>query len=246
MPSSVPQGRTSRKPRPRGSSNWTEVGERQERFRVLTSELVIACRHLHFFKGLWATQGKFGKILETRDFWFETAKAHVNAALLQLCRVYDHQRDGLNLLTFLESVKEERTKEVDQERLGEQLKEDIGICRKDPMCIRHERQTVPILVKKLRSWRNQIIAHSDYDVAVFDARGFRTRNSWEIVEIEKLIEHAVVILNRYTFSDAKDGDYMTWFDGTICYNSARSVIERWSSATEEMGKGPKTFILPNE
>jgi hypothetical protein len=211
----------------------TKIGQRQRMFHVLTTELAIASRHLHFFKALWHTQGNFGKMPETRDFWYATASAHMKAALLQLCRVYDHDEAGINLLVFLRKVQTDWSKEVGQTQTCQQLNEDITICGPKPSCEKVDRHAFVLLVRKLRKWRNNIIAHYNYEVGIFDAQEFRSRNRWELSEIQELIDQAVVILNRYTFSDSKDIRYADWFDGKTYYETAENIINRWSAATNK-------------
>jgi hypothetical protein len=205
------------------------------------TELALASRHLHLFRGLWDAHGKFDKEMrETRDFWYQTAAAHLKAALLQLCRVYDHynksRKKGINLLVFLLKVKADWPKKIDQARLREQLEEDIQICGQQVVCTNADRRALVDLVKKLREWRDNVVAHYNYDVAIFDAQQFRSRNSWTVSEIQELINQGAVILDRYAFDDRRDIAYLECFDGQVDYDLAQQVINRCSAANNEKKK----------
>src|SRR5437867_12714380 len=169
---------------------------------------------------------------ETRDFWYQTAAAHMTAALLQLCRVYDYSTEGINLYAVLSKIRENCSKEVAQRQLRTQVAKDIQICGRAPACEASDRDVFADLVKKLRRWRNEVIAHYNYRVAIFDAQEFRSRNRWELNEIQELIDQAVVILVRYSFAERKDVGYAECFEGKADYSIARQVVDRFATVSD--------------
>jgi AbiU2 len=206
-------------------SSLTRVGKHRRRFDILTAQLAIAKRHLDCFSALWDAQAKIEQELHhARDFWFLTAGAHMRSTLLQLCGVYDYDTDGINLLRYLSEVQKDWSREVVKAGLNSQLRCDIAICGPRPSCVSPDRQSYVALVRTLREWRNNIVAHLNYNVALYDAEGFRMRNPWTVSGIRQLIDEAVATLDRYAFDRGKDVLYTECFDGDTDYLLATAVI----------------------
>jgi AbiU2 len=201
----------------------------------LTTQLAIASRHFHFFKGLWDSREKFDKELHwCRDFWYQTAGAHMNTTLVQLCRVYDYQERGINLITFLRKVKVIVEKPPEEFDVGEidrqQLSADISICGHQHSNFEPVHGPLIQLIDKLREWRKKIVAHYNDEIAVFDERQFRFQNRWELHDLKQLIDQAVVILDRYAFSSGKDIGYTECFDGKADCDLAQKVVRHFTAA----------------
>lgn len=115
----------------------------EQQLQVLANELARANTHFYFGKKLLANYQQFGA---ANDFWNYTLTAHYSIALLNLCRVYDVHKDGVNLFNCLKSIDE---KKLDQAKLN-QMSVYLAECR---------RESQNPLVESLRTWRNNIIAH---------------------------------------------------------------------------------------
>jgi hypothetical protein len=155
-----------------------------------------------------------------------TAAAHLNCGLLQLCGVYDCNDQAINLRRYLTEVQKSWSREVAEASLTLQLRIDIAICARRPSCAYPDRQPYVTLVRTLREWRNKIVAHLNYDVALFNGDAFRTRNAWTVSDIRQLIGEAVTIVDRYSFSRGKDIHYTECFEGRADYLLAEEVISK--------------------
>jgi hypothetical protein len=165
----------------------TTGGEKRRRFEVLAIESSIANTHLHFFRGLWDARSEYSRELNgAKDFWDYTFSAHVDMALLQLCRIYDTNKCGINLLTLLRKIDRGQLQKAALQQLDKDI-QTVQEQRPDP------------LVTKLRYWRNNIIAHYNYRVALTGRNGVWKENPWDnLEEIQKLIDWSFEMLDRYT------------------------------------------------
>ena len=150
----------------------------EEQLQVLANELTRANTHFHFSKRLLANYQQLGA---PDDFWDYTLAAHFSIALLNLCRVYDFHKNGINLFTCLKSI-DART--LDQTKRN-QLSVYVAEC-----CQKSQNP----LVESLRKWRNNIIAHYNIEAAL-DREGFDKDNPEEPEEmLGKLIPNGFKIL----------------------------------------------------
>jgi hypothetical protein len=215
----------------------TTFGEHKRRYDVLMTQLAIASRHLNFFWGLWANYEKLSKdLFWCRDFWDATTSAHMNAMLVNLCRVYDDHKCGINLLTFLRKVKSGIQKSpqwllVDQIDAS-QLAADISVCEARPGKFGPSMHERIALIDRLRKWRNKIVAHYEDQVAIFDSERFRLNYPWEIKDFETLIAQGVAILDRYSFSERKDVRYTEALAGLGDREIAAKVVCRLAAGGE--------------
>jgi hypothetical protein len=155
----------------------TYAGEKE--FQLLANQLARANTHYHFAKTLHDNRQQLGW---AKDFWEYTLTAHCSIAFLDLCRVYDYHKDGLNLINCLQSIDKNT---LNQAKL-EQLDFYVGACRRP--------RSNNSLVNSLRAWRHNIIAHYNFEVA-HDRDGFDGNNPDEPEKIiHSLIEMGFTIL----------------------------------------------------
>jgi hypothetical protein len=140
--------------------------DRKERLQILANELARANTHFHFGKRLHANYHQLGA---AKDFWDYTLAAHYSIALLNLCRVYDFYKAGINLLNCLKSIDERILNQAQRN----QLNVYIAKCRA---------KSQNPLVESLRTWRNNIIAHYNLQAAL-DRAGFDKNNPNEPEEM---------------------------------------------------------------
>lgn len=206
-----------------------KFGEHRCRYDTLMMQLAGAKRHLSYFSGLWANQQRLGyELFWCRDFWYDTASAHMEAVFGRLCRAYDNHKSGINLLTFLRKVErivEERpdwlpTAEVDRS----QLTADICMCEAKAASNGASLGHSVALIRRLRSWRNKIVAHYEDQVAVFEHERFRLAHPWELSDFETLVSQGVLILDRYAFSEGRDVRYTEALAGTAARDIAAKVL----------------------
>jgi hypothetical protein len=214
-------------------------------------QLASAKRHLSYFSGLWTNRNDFSnELFWCRDFWYDTASAHLNVVLVNLCRVYDDHKRGINLLTFVrrvETIVKEAprwlaTGQIDRS----QLSVDIRICEAkqgaNDACL--DRSIV--LIHRLRKWRNKIVAHYEDQLAVFDHEHFRLSHPWELSDFEDLVLQGVVILDRYAFSRGRDIAYTEALSGDADRELAVKVLCCVSGGRRELRPTDETTIVSGQ
>jgi hypothetical protein len=140
------------------------AGEKQ--FQLLANQLARANTHYHFAKKLHENRQQLDW---AKDFWEYTLTVHCSIALLDLCRVYDYHKDGLNLINCLQSIDRSALDQTNQNQLSVYIAE----CRP---------KSQNPLVNSLRTWRHEIIAHSNIE-ATLDREGFDKDNPDEPEEM---------------------------------------------------------------
>jgi AbiU2 len=168
----------------------TPIGERRERFRRLWRELVIGNTHFHFAQKLYLSGVRTdAHAFAFRDFWHSTRKAHSEACLSQLCRVFDKDERGINLHTLLKYYVPVECLDTD---LNASLLADRAVVGPKPS---------DMTVNRLRKWRNTVIAHLNDDLAIpsVDA-DFRAKNPWDIKDWDYLLKLGFSILERYALA----------------------------------------------
>ena len=139
-------------------------------------------------------------------FWSYTFDAHINMVVLRLCRIYDADEKTMSLPKFLRTVEENsdqfnekayRERNKDHPMVGrlatyqrsfdsEQLEKDKIFCsNKNP------------IVKQLFIWRNNIVAHFNYEEAFGKKMEFHKRYPLLFRDIEELIKSGLKIVNYY-------------------------------------------------
>jgi len=181
-------GRKVKKVKPKNS---------EEQLQVLANELTRANTHFHFGKRLLANYQHLGA---PNDFWDYTLAAHYSIALLNLCRVYDFHKNGINLFTCLKSIDE---RALDQAKRN-QLSVYVAEC-----CQKSQNP----LVESLRKWRNNIIAHYNIEAAL-DREGFDKDNPEEPEEmLGKLIPNGFEILEWCSSTHSNATTYQRFAPG---------------------------------
>ena len=173
---------------------------------------MIANLHFQIGTGLRKSwRDYYQEIVEAHVFWQYTIRAHDTMAMLTLCRTYDRTRFGdtkcLTLPRFIATVetnpeifaKDEFRKRLEQnnnphveylvQRLStldsEQVAKDKAFCDQDA-------------VKRLQTFRNKVIAHSDYEYSMGAQKDFSALNPFPFDDIQKLIDGGFQIVNRYS------------------------------------------------
>ena len=139
--------------------------------QILANELTRANTHFYFGKKLLANYQQLGA---PDDFWDYTLAAHYSIALLNLCRVYDFNKKGINLFNCLKLIEEKVLNQAQRNQLRIYVAE-CGPKSQNP------------LVESLRAWRNTIIAHYNLNAAL-DRSDFDRNNPDEPEEmLRKLV-----------------------------------------------------------
>lgn len=175
----------------------------------LQDELRAAAAHFHLFNGLRNSVPEFETELSKSPlFWSYTQHAHLQAAVISVCRVYDQDRSGSHLGRLLENIKTnlrlfddekfwERTKENFAELMitpkghrpsAERLERDIEFCS-----VRNP------LVATLKKWRDNSIAHKNRRI-ILGRAAFIENDPLTFEAIQKLIKGGYRILNYYSAS----------------------------------------------
>jgi len=121
---------------------------------------------------------------QSRAFWTTTIAAHLNSAILRLCRIYDHQVSAMSLLKWLTLIKQ-NPKWLREPAAPSQLEEDI----------KYASNGNPKVVN-LTKYRGHVVAHLGQNY-VLDIRN--TRGSFKLTygDLEELVENGLKIVNRY-------------------------------------------------
>jgi hypothetical protein len=178
---------------------------------VLQRDVFRAKVHFDIFKGLMEAWPEYNpEIRNSPCFWNFTMQAHIDAVVAGLCRIYDGNRVALQLTRFLEeSVKKNPnlfSKAAFEARLKGQAHRDVEGLAKYPRSLNYEQLTKDLwfcsdenpLVKTLRLWRKNIVAHFNYAEAVNQAEPFHKRHPLPFADIQKLIDEAFSIVNSYS------------------------------------------------
>jgi hypothetical protein len=186
-----------------------------KQIKALQSQLFNAKVHYDLYMSLSeAWRGKHNR--EMRDspfFWQFTMGAHINGAVLHLCRAYDSNKKALQLSRFLENVAQsasvfcesefrERHKANPHVDWLAQYPRTISLkCLQDDLDFCNSGNP---LVKNLRRWRNELVAHFNYEEAVVAKEPMHKRCPLPWADVKRLIDEGLAILNRYSeLLDAK-------------------------------------------
>lgn len=179
-------------------SKHTETSQRRTELNSLAVSLGMANTHFYLAEKLndGEKQEFRNELYKSLDFWDYTIRAHFQAAMLHLCRLYDTQKsDAHHLLSFLEAICEaEKKKQKLAPEQKDQLKADL---------IYLQRQKPDLKVARLRIMRNNIFSHLNYDFAIEGLEFFEKKKSCvvkvDLQEIRSLIEEGFLILERWAF-----------------------------------------------
>ena len=182
------------------------VEEFERLLNSLSNEAVTANIHFRLYKALIAAQSEFGVAFsQSWTFWSLTIQAHVDTALLHLCRVYDQHDDALSLRNLLDTI-EANFHLFDEQNFRERLKDNPfvaslaeGVKRPPADEIKSDRSSVMhsnSLVQSLVVQRGHHIAHRNAQL-IANQKGLAER--FELTEkgVEELLVNAMRVLNRY-------------------------------------------------
>jgi AbiU2 len=179
----------------------------EEQLQILANQLARANTHYYFAKILHDNRQKLDW---AKDFWEYTITAHCSIAFLDVCRIYDYHKDGLNLINCLQSI----DKKVLDKAKQNQLSAYIAECGRDSQ---------NPLVTNLRAWRHKIIAHYNIKAAL-DRETFDKDNPAEPEEIVySLIESGFKILEWCSGLVGKATTYQRFAPGK---DDCEKVLER--------------------
>jgi hypothetical protein len=200
-----------------------------KQIKVLQNQLFNAKAHFDIYMGLRRDWNKYiHEIQNSPIFWQFTMRAHIDTAFLYLCRAYDSDERALHLSAFLENIAknpglfcEAAFRDRHKARPGldglarhtrnlnlKQLSEDRDFCdRKNP------------LIANFLRWRNNLVAHFNYEEAVVVQQPLHKRHPLPFEDIKKLIDEGLDIVNRYyglldaatysnTFFSYQEADYL--------------------------------------
>lgn len=177
--------------------------------QALVNELIDAKDHFRLHQSLDGAIEDYGvEFNQSPAFWSMTLSAHIDAALIRLCKAYDlyEGKPSLNLRNFLETI-EANLNFFDEPNFRERLKGNAFVdslateSRKpDPLQLQRDLEAVSSadpLVKKLTIWRHNYVAHRSRTSAL-NLKAFNEKNPILFSEIEALISNGLRIVNHYS------------------------------------------------
>jgi hypothetical protein len=163
-----------------------DTAEFKRVIRALADDIVHAHIHWQMQRDLEGAMEAYPLVRQqSNTFWHLTQKAHVGAAIHQLCRAFDQEPKSLHLLSWLLTIKD-NPQLFSAPPDATQLALDIESCRdSDP------------LVAKLICFRGSSLAHRS---ATLSRKGKTVPQKMvlSVPEFEELLARAQTILNRYS------------------------------------------------
>jgi hypothetical protein len=167
--------------------------------------------HFDIFNGLRNSWSEYIQEIRCSPcFWDFTMRAHIDACVTSLCRIYDEDGSAFHLTRFLEESIRKNPNLFSEEAFRERLKNEAG--RDVDGLAKYKRSLNPEqlnkdlrfcsndnpLVRNLREWRNNMIAHFNYNEAINRSEPFHTRHPLPFEHIQELIDEAFSIVNNYS------------------------------------------------
>lgn len=146
--------------------------------KILANQLARANTHLHFFRGLLE---RYSELTAVKDFWEYTLAAHSGMAIRDVGVVYDTHRNGINLINLLGLIDPKPLNLSNRNKLGGFVAV-VGKSTADPN------------VGVLRQWRNNIVAHYNFEIAQTDREEFSKQNPMNEITIQLLIDRGFEIV----------------------------------------------------
>ena len=175
---------------------------------ALAGELVDAKIHFRLFQDLSACRSEyFTEFAQSNTFWSFTFQAHLDAALMRLCKAFDIHRSSLNLRTLILTI-QENLDLFEDEGFRERLKGNpfvdslagtyrvpsVGMIHKDLEFLDIKKNP---LLKKLVIWRDKHFAHRDPS-PVLNPEELAGRFPLLYTEIDELLKQGLRIVNEYS------------------------------------------------
>jgi hypothetical protein len=174
---------------------------------ALVREICAAKDHLGLYLDLVAADEKFRReYSESWTFWTLTFRAHLDATLFRLIRIYDGNLTSLSLRNLLDTIAA-RLEVFDVESFRERLKGNPFVdslasdARKPDAAQLHadiEFASNDERMKKLTIWRNNLLAHRSAGNVVEDHQ-IAVDYPLTVEDVERLVTAAFDILNRYSY-----------------------------------------------
>lgn len=175
---------------------------------------------------------------QTGTFWWMTQRAHAEAVLYRLTRIYDKRQDSLSLQTWLDLV-QENAHLFDERNFRQRLKSNPFVAslaedarKPDLEQLARDRASVdknePV-VKRLLSYRNTSLAHLDPDTLLGSGTSSDPPLTWPDIDI--LIERAISIVNRYSYL-FRASVYAGKIVGHDDYKFLLRMVREWLAAHE--------------
>jgi hypothetical protein len=166
----------------------TELGKTRMKIEYLATQLAVANMHLYLYEKLRSEQNDKlrSEFYKSKDFWGFSLAAHIQIAVLHLCRIYDGNKKALHMFRFLKEIPVTRFSQSDKV----QMQSDLATLNQ---------ASLSSCLKKLREWRNKLIAHSNYAMAIEGAQDFLKQHALNLKEIQGLIDDGFLILERWAY-----------------------------------------------
>ena len=94
----------------------TEIGKTRTKLAYLATQLAVANTHLHLYEKLRSKQNSElrTEFYKSKDFWGFTLSAHIQIAMLILCRIYDGNTKAIHMFRFLNEIPVDRFSKSDE------------------------------------------------------------------------------------------------------------------------------------
>ncbi|MHB8523899.1 MAG: AbiU2 domain-containing protein [Limisphaerales bacterium] len=173
----------------------------------LLNELGHASTHLHLFIQLRDSVSEFKTEFDSSPlFWSFTRHAHLQAAAIFICRIFDQHKSGSHFPRLLSDIQNNLLL-FDREQFCERNKDDpfklmliSNASRPSKEALKSDIEFCSVrnpLIATLKKWRNNAIAHTNYRVVVGQA-AFLENDPLEYEAIQKLIKEGYRMLNYYS------------------------------------------------
>lgn len=211
---------------------------------ALAGEICSAKDHLGLYRDLRAAEEEFGReYIQSWTFWWLTFRAHLEAALFRLIRIYDAHLASLSLRNLLDTIKA-RLDVFDVESFRERLKGNPFV---DSLASDARKPDAAQLdadiefagnderIEKLTKWRHNLLAHRSAKNIV---KGVEIAADYPLTveEIEELVTRAFAILNRYTYlfrATSQCARIVGHDDYTFVLTSIRARLDQGAREIEE-------------
>jgi hypothetical protein len=189
----------------------TEFGKMKMKVEHLGEQLAIANTHFHIYQKLRDAQiGEFqNEFYKSKDFWGYTTAAHIQIAVLHLCRIYDVHKAAFHLTRFLEEIPQTRFSQSDKDQWQAAL-------------VSLEQQAS---IKKLKKWRDSLIAHSNAKFSLDGLEQFLKDHPVDLKEIQELIDNGFSILERWAYHCEDEVIQKRIDQGTLPRRSFKKLAE---------------------
>jgi hypothetical protein len=168
---------------------------------ALAKEAQGACIDYRLYRDVQDACCEFATVTrQSPAFWDATVNAHLNSAILRLCRIYDTHKKTLNLARWLTIIKDNREWFADKEferRTGRQRQHsESGVLKSEVDAEIRLAQPSNRLVKNLLKLRNNIVAHAGEDFALLKDKG-QSAIELTLGDLETLAGQALGLVNKY-------------------------------------------------